>query len=321
MTGGRPVPADIAALVIDAPTQKFKPYEKFLIDQYLMNGGRIAFLVNKVNASLDNQQAQPALLDIDDMLESYGVRVNADLVRDVSCAYVTVNQRAGFMVIQNQIPFYYLPRASSFSNTSPIVRDLGSVVFYFASSLDTSLARTKGLTPTVLVRSSNKSGRQENYYILRPDVPVTADMFKESGIPLAVSVEGAFPSAFASKPIGIDSAVRGVVDTTKRLYSGRLSKIVVVGDGDFLQDQLSGGNKDNFLLATNMIDWLADDIGLAAIRSRETGTKPLDEVSESTKTWVKGINLVVPPLIVILVGVIRWRWRIASRKRLETRGM
>jgi hypothetical protein len=214
-----------------------------------------------------------------------------------------------------------LPRASEFNKTSPIVKDLGSVVFYFISSIDTSLARQKGYNATVLVQSSTKSGRMENYFVINPTIPVTQEMFKESGIPLAVTVEGAFASSFASKPIGVDDDVKAAIDTTKKIVTGPLNKIVVVGDGDFLQDQYSGGNKDNFLLASNLIDWLADDIGLAAIRARESSSKPLDEVGESTKSWIKGIDLGVPPLLVILIGVIRWRWRVGSRKRLESRGI
>ncbi len=321
LSKGKPIPSDVAVLMIVAPTQQFKSWEKFLIDQYLMKGGRIAFFLNKVSASLQSQMGQALNLNLDDMLESYGVRVNTDLVRDLSCAYVMVKQQAGFMIIQNQIPFYYLPRASDFEKSSPVVEDLSSVVFYFDSSIDTSLARSRGLTAHVLVRSSSKSGRQENFFMINPTAQVTSDMFKESGIPLVATVEGAFPSAFTNKPVGVDSSLRSTVDTTGRLFNGKLSKIVVVGDGDFLQDQYSGGNRDNFLLASNLVDWLADDIGLAAIRSRESGEKPLDEVSDSAKTVVKGIDLAIPPLLVILVGVVRWRWRISMRKRLETRGL
>jgi ABC-type uncharacterized transport system involved in gliding motility auxiliary subunit len=149
---------------------------------------------------------------------------------------------------------------------------------------------------------------------------MTPEMFKESGIPLAITVEGAFASAFGGKPIAIDSSLKSPIDTTNRIVAGKLSKIAVVGDGDFLQDQLSGGNKDNFFLASNLVDWLADDIGLASIRARDNESKPLDDVSEGTKNVVKGINLAFPPLLVVLVGVVRWRWRIAMRKRLETKG-
>ena len=173
----------------------------------------------------------------------------------------------------------------------------------------------------VLVRSSNKSGRQENYFMINPTMQVTKEMFKESGIPLTVTVEGAFASMFANKSVGVDTSLKASLDTTNRVRTGSVSKIVVIGDGDFFQDQLSGGNKDNFLLASNLVDWLADDIGLASIRARDSGSKPLDEVGEGTKGWVKGVNLAIPPLLVVFVGVVRWRWRVSMRKRLETRGL
>ena len=145
-------------------------------------------------------------------------------------------------------------------------------------------------------------------------------MFSESGIPLVVSVEGAFPSAFGNRPIGTDTSFKGTLDSANRLVTGKVSKIVVIGDGDFIQDQYSGGNRDNFFLASNLIDWLADDIGLAEIRTRESGNKPLSEVDEGTKVWIKGVNLIIPPFVVILIGIIRWRIRVALRKRLETKG-
>jgi len=321
LSSGRAVPSDIAALMIVAPDKPFKSWEKFLIDQYLMKGGRIGFFVNKVNATLQDQMGRPLSLELDDIMEAYGVRVNTDLVRDASCATVTVQQPFGSMMIQNLMPFYYLPKAIDFEKSSPIVKDLSSVVFYFASSIDTSIARTRGLTTQVLVRSTKHSGRQENFFYMNPTAQVSQDMFKESGIPMAVTVEGAFVSAFANKPIGIDSSVQSTLDTTNKQVSSRLSKIAVVGDGDFLQDQLSGGNRDNFLLATNIVDYLADDIGLASIRSRDSDVKPLDEVSEGTRTWVKGINLALPPLVILLVGVVRWRWRATLRKRLEARAL
>jgi gliding-associated putative ABC transporter substrate-binding component GldG len=319
LTGGKAIPADIATLMIIAPDKPFKSWEKFLIDQYLMKGGRIGFLINKVSATLQMQMGRPLNLNLDDLLESYGVRINSDLVRDASCAYVNVQQQAGFMIIQNQVPFYYLPQASDFDQTSPIVKDLRSVVFYFTSSIDTSIARTRGLSTHVLVKSSKRSGRQENTFLISAAMQMTPDMFKESGIPLCVTVEGAFPSAFGNKPVLADSTVRKTLDTTNKITVGKLSKIIVIGDGDFVQDQYSGGSRDNYLLASNLVDWLADDIGLASIRARDASSKPLEEISENAKGWVKGINLVLPPLIVILFGVIRWRWRIATRKRLQSK--
>lgn len=321
LAGGKAIPQDIAVLVIAAPNRKFASWEKYLIDQYLMKGGRAAFFLNAVDITLQGQMGRAIDLGLDDLLAAYGVRVNADLVRDRSCAYVTVSQQAGFMVIQNQIPFYYLPRASNFEDANPLVRGLNSVVLYFASSIDTSLARSKGLNARVLLRSSGESGRQENVFVVDPTQPVTREMFAEKGIPLVVTVEGSFVSPFASARVEIDSTVTLPIDTAGKVLASRsLAKIAVVGDGDFLQDQYSGGNPDNFLLAGNLVDWLADDIGLAQIRARNSGDRPLDEISDHSRDLLKGINLAVPPIAVILAGVIRWRWRVAVRKRMEARG-
>lgn len=319
LKGGRAIPPDLNVLMIVAPAQPFKDWEKYLIDQFIMHGGRAAFLLNKVNMNLQNQQGSAIDLAIDDLTQAYGVRVNTDLVRDERCAMVSVRQQSGFFVFQNQIPFPYLPMASEFDKTSPVVKDLGAVVFYFASSLDTNGARMKGLKTDVLVHSSKKAGRQENFFYVNAGQQMTPDMFKESNIPLAATVEGTFQSAFANRSVAPDTGVM-LPDQANKMTSGA-SKIAVVGDGDFLQDQYSGGNKDNIIFASNLIDYLADDIGLAAIRSRDTAPKPLDEVSDSTRSLVKGANLFLPPLFIIVVGIVRWRWRAAMRKRLESKGM
>jgi hypothetical protein len=158
--------------------------------------------------------------------------------------------------------------------------------------------------------------------MVNPTAEVTPDMFAESGIPLVATVEGSFVSAFGSRPVGADSSVRAVIDTTKKLIvSNRLTKIVVAGDGDFLQDQYSGGKSDNFVLASNLVDWLADDIGLSSIRARESGVKPLGEVSDNSRNLIKGLSLTLPPLLVILAGRLRWRWRAMARRRLELKGL
>jgi gliding-associated putative ABC transporter substrate-binding component GldG len=319
LTGGKAVPSDIAVLVVAGPNTEFKEWEKYLIDQYVMAGGKVAFFLNKVNISLQTDQGQGVNLNLDDMLEAYGARVNTDLIRDERCAMVNVRQQAGFFVIQNQVPFPYLPEASDFDKSSPIVKDLSSVIFYFVSSIDTSFAKTHGINADVLIRSSKKAGRQENFFMVNPGTQMTDDMFKESGIPMAVSLEGDFTSAYENKQVQLDSSVSSSIDLSKKLTKSPNSKIIVVGDGDFVQDQYSGGNKDNVIFANNAIDYLADDIGLASIRSRDTSPKPLDEVSAGTRSLVKGIDMILPPVLIILLGLFRWRWRVGMRKRLESR--
>jgi ABC-type uncharacterized transport system involved in gliding motility auxiliary subunit len=94
------------------------------------------------------------------------------------------------------------------------------------------------------------------------------------------------------------------------------TRIVVVGDGDFMQDQFLG-NKGNLLLFENIVDYLADDAGLITIRSKDVAEPPLEVVSDGTKKILKYGDLLVPPLLIIGYGLFRWRRRVAIKRSLE----
>ena len=300
------VPGDIDALLVIAPTKKFDDTSKYALDQFLMRGGKIAFLLNKMNANLNSQYryAQAVDFGLDDLLQQYGVRVNADLIRDAQCANITVSQMQGPFQFQSQVPFPYLPAASNFDRTNPIVKDLQAVVFYFVSSVDTTVAAQRGLSAEVMIRSSKKSGRQSGFVMLDPFQRATPAEFTESGIPMAVIVHGAFRSYFEGKQPA--AAATQSPDT----------RIIVVGDGDFMQDQFLG-NKGNLLLFENIVDYLADDAGLITIRSKDVAEPPLEVVSDGTKNLLKYGDLFVPPLFVIGYGLFRWRRRVAIKRSLE----
>jgi ABC-type uncharacterized transport system involved in gliding motility auxiliary subunit len=95
------------------------------------------------------------------------------------------------------------------------------------------------------------------------------------------------------------------------------TRIVILGDGDFARDQYMGGNRDNIALFANIVDYLVDDAGLITIRTRQESMKQLDPVSDGTRSIVKYANLIVPPLLVIGYGLLRWRIKRARRKTLE----
>ncbi len=311
-----PIPHDITALIIDAPKQKFTDTDKYLIDQYLMSGGKVAFFINQVEATLQQQMGQALTTGLEDMLEAYGVRINADLVRDARCANVTMQQQTGFMTFQSQVPYPYLVVGSEFNPNSIIVKNLNPVMFHFVSSIDTGFAHTKGIKLTVLLASSNKSGRMQGYFMIDPTQQFTADLFKEQFIPLAVTLEGSFKSLYADKQVALDSIGQQNISLSQKLNTSVPTKIAVVGDGDFIQDSYAG-TKDNLIFANNLVDWLADDVGLTSIRTKDVAVKPLDEVSDGTRTFVKSLNLAAPPLLIIIVGIVRWRLRVARRKRIE----
>jgi len=311
LAAGGTVPSDLAALLIIAPQKKFNDSSKYQIDQYLMRGGKIAFLLNKVNANLQSQYAQPMDVNLDDQLSQYGVRVNADLVRDAQCAYVTVvQQQAGFMM-QSQIPFPYMPMVSSFNKDNMIVKDLQNLVFYFVSSVDTSAAATKGLKAEVLVRSSARSGRQNGFLLIDPSHQYTPAELSESGIPLAAVVSGTFKSFYAGKQLP-----PGLVSSSSPLASSPETRIIVVGDGDFMRDDVAK-NPGNLTFFANIVDYLADDAGLITIRSKNVAMPPLDQISDGTKKTVKYGDLLLPPIAVIAYGLLRWRTRVTRKKAME----
>ena len=305
------IPADLAALLVIAPQKRFNDSSKYQIDQYLMRGGKIAFFLNKENATVQSQYAQPLDLNLDDQLAQYGTRINSDLIRDAQCASVSVVQQQAGFTMQSQIPFPYMPMASGFNKDNMIVKDLQNVVFYFASSLDTGLAASKGLRAQVLVRSSKRSGRQSGFIMIDAFHRYTPNELAESGIPMAVVVEGSFKSLYDGKQLPA-----GLVTSSSPMMSSPETRMIVVGDGDFMRDDLTR-NPGNLNFFANMVDYLADDAGLITIRSKNVAMPPLDQVSDGTKKMVKYGDLLLPPLAVIGYGLLRWRNRITRKRALE----
>jgi gliding-associated putative ABC transporter substrate-binding component GldG len=314
---GNPVPADVAALIVLAPGGPLPEAHKFQIDQFLMRGGKVAFLLNRVDANLQNRMGRPVELNMDDLLAAYGLRIQADLVRDLQCASVTIVQQQYGFNMQSQVPFPYLPLVNSFSKGNMMVKDLQNLVMFFVSSVDTAAVGVKGLRAEVLAMSSKQSGRQTGSFTFDPLQQYTREEFPERGIPLAVLVEGRFASLYAGRPAPADTSAGALPPATAPLTSSPETRIVLVGDGDFARDQYMGGSRDNLTFFANMVDYLVDDAGLITIRSKDATMPPLDQVSDGTKKLVKYANLAFPPLLVLAYGAIRWRMRKARKKALE----
>lgn len=310
-----PVPADVAALIVAAPAARFPEDAKFQLDQYLMRGGRVAFLLNKTDASLQAQFSRPLDLNLDDLLASYGTKINGDIVRDVQCASVNLMQQQYGFAIQSQLPYPYLPIASDFSKGNMMVKNLQGVVLFFASSIDTVGTAAKGLQGEILMRTSKQSGRHTGMLAIDPLQRYTPEEFSEAGIPLAAVVSGSFTSAFAGKTVPSDTAAGASPPATSVQTTSPPTRIVVMGDGDFVRDQFS--NRDNLNFFANLVDYLVDDAGLITIRSKEASNPPLDPVADGTKKLVKYANLGLPPLLVIGYGLARWRMRKARKRILE----
>ncbi|MDX1671269.1 MAG: Gldg family protein [Balneolaceae bacterium] len=306
------VPPEVEVLMVIAPSEELALNELTAIDQYLMAGGKVIFAINRVQADLQRGFATPQETGIEDLLAGYNIPVNPNLIRDASASSIQIQQRQGGFTFVNQVQYPYLPMVTNFG-AHPVSEGLETVVFQFVSSLDTADVDSVQ-SVRLLAMSSDQAGISSGRFNLDPMQDWSEEDFPESSIPLGAVVEGRFRSAFAG------------VDTVEvALEKSQETAIIVFGDGDFVINgtgqQRQRQPEDNINLMVNSVDWLADDTGLMSLRTKGVTNRPLMNVSDGTKAFLKYLNLLFPILMVVGYGLLRYRRRIARRRRWMEEGV
>ncbi|MFA5405681.1 MAG: GldG family protein [Ignavibacteria bacterium] len=321
---GNPVPADIDVLIVMGPKSDFPEAHKFMIDQFIMRGGNIAWLINKV---VPNFQQQIVLGDVvktnlDDMLSNYGVVINNDLIRDLQCSAVQVQSQIGIPI---SINYPYFPVVTNIDRENSAFKNIQSVILSFVSSLDITQATAKNVAVKPLLTTSDKSGKAEGFFLLNLEqyqnlTKKAADtLFGNKGFVVGAIYTGKFSSFYAGKEIPKDTAQDANPFSGQKLdFSSKESKQIVIGDGDFANEE-QRPPKDNLVFFVNMVDYLADDVGLSEIRGKDSSEAPIEETSDATKKFIKYFNLIVPPGIVLLVGFFIWNKRKLRKKNLQSK--
>jgi len=306
------VPADVEVLLIVGPKRKLSEHALRAVDQYLMAGGHVIFALNRMQANVQRGNATEQSTGIDELLKAYHLPVNADLVRDVNATPIQVQQRQGGFNIINQVRYPYIPQIQHFGD-DPISKGLETAVFQFVSSLDTTQVDTAQHL-SVLATSSDQAGIAKGYFNLNPMQDWNQGHFNRSNIPVAAALEGVFPSAFAET-----DSVEVALQRSKK------TAIVVFGDADFVVNgegqQQQGLPGDNISLMVNSVDWLADDTGLIALRTKGVSSRPLLNLEEGTKTAIKYFNVFFPIAMVVGYGFYRYQRRKARRRRWMEEGV
>lgn len=310
------------AIIIAKPDTAFSEKDKFMIDQFIMYGGRVLWLVEPVFCNMDSLRyapstlAIPMSLNLEDMLFKYGARVNTDLLQDARCA--AIPGPSGYVGNQLQWalqPWIYFPIVVPESD-HPIVRNLNGIKLEFACSIDT--VGGPGIKKTVLLRTSDKSRALRTPTQVSLDAMVEEpkpEQFNRPHMPVAVLLEGEFESVFKNRLTTLIKQDRDI----KFKADGRKSKMIVISDGDMIRNHINPdgtylptgfdkytsqqfGNK-KFLL--NAINYLCDDENLTAIRSRALEIRLLDrKKAESERTKWQIINVGIPILLIILFGIL-----------------
>lgn len=327
-----PIPNDVKTLIVFSP--KAPPQQnqqmglqqpqqpslvpdnlKFAVDQYIMGGGKVIFLMNKVNVTSQQsfQIAQTAPSGLEDMLESYGLKINNTILMDKECAFVSVPVQQGPIQMYTQIPFPYYPKILNINKDIPSFGGVGQVFLGFTSDIDLSVAGSKGLKVSPLLTTSPKTGLYQEFAMVQASGKMFSDtMFKFSNLNVGAIFEGKFNSFYTGKQIPIDTVQGSMPPSGQVLGQSPETKIILLGNGDFPTDEFRGPD-ENLLFFANLIDYMADDAGLSMIRMKDANPKPLNSIEDSTKALVKYGMLAGPPVLVLIYGLLRWRKKKAAK--------
>ncbi len=322
------------AIIIPRPTTTFSEQDKYIIDQFIMHGGRAVWLIDPMQMDMDSLQltentlAVPLRVNLDDQLFTYGVRLNRNLLLDRTCAPIQVVTGPPGNERNELLPFYFHPVIIP-TISHPVVANIDPLFTEFVSSIDTIAAA--GVTKKIILTTSPYTK------ILKSPVRVSLNIVSinpdfgnatRPNEPIAVLLEGEFPSNFTNRlpPEFYDD--KSLSFSEKSTFT----RMLVVADGDIVRNGVSPdgtkfrelgfdpivrrkiyGNKE-FLI--NAMNYLLGDDRLINVRSRTVILRKLnDERITAQRTLWQGINIALPVLLTVILGILQY----FVRKSIYTR--
>lgn len=312
-------------IIIAKPTQPFSEKDKFVIDQFVMYGGKVVWLIDPVFASMDSLQnaditmAIPQNVNLDDQLFTYGVRLNTNLILDIQSAPIpVVTGRVGNQPKTQLFPWFFFPLLTQ-ANTHPIVNNLNAVKGEFVSTIDTiarpNIHKTGLLKSSIYTKVSNTPTRISLGMLrVEPD----QSQFTDGNQVAAVLLEGKFQSVFKNR-INPQIATSNEINFKEE---SDFNKMVVVADGDIAKNYVNVktsqyyqlgydrftnqqfGN-DDFML--NVVNYLCDDTGIMGVRSKKLTIRLMDKtvLKKDKFTW-QLINTVLPIGLILIFGIAHY---------------
>jgi gliding-associated putative ABC transporter substrate-binding component GldG len=328
ISGGKKIPDDIAALVVATP-KTLSDRDLFEIDQYLMSGKNIIFMVNTVELNQQGgMRGTPINSPVKKLIEHYGVKIGRELVLDQLNANASF--KSGMYNILVPYPFWVRTIRKNVEGYHPTINNLESMVFPWTSPLTIDKEKTKNNQVSILARSTNYSWTEGGMFDLSPRENFIPAEDQMSSHVLACAVTGKFKSFFEGKEIPTPEKQE---DQEKELGGNKIgepisdrsiktsspdTKIIVIGNSNFVSDNFASQFEGNIAFFQNAIDWFTIGDYLIDIRSRETGDRPLKIVSDNTKVAVRYINTFAVPILVAFFGLFQFYLR-RRKKRLEAR--
>ena len=312
------------AIIIAKPTKPFSEKDKFIIDQYVMHGGKVLWLIDPVSATMDSLQTSESTIgnaldiNLDDMFFKYGLRLNKNLLLDLNSAKIAL--RTGQIGGQAQIEYfnwYYFPLLNAGSDNS-IVKNINPIKADFVSSIDPVISDSDVQKIPLLKTSNYTNISAAPAYITLGMLRQVPDqrMFSQKSQNVAYLLKGEFESLYSNRMTSeiVESKEIGFKTSSKP------TSMIVVADGDLIRNQfhipkgyplplgfdqytqITYGNKD---FIENAVSYLVDGEGLIEVRNRELKIRLLDanKVNKDALVW-QIVNVLLPSVVVIIFGFV-----------------
>ena len=321
-------------LVIPKPLETFSDKDLYVIDQFVMYGGKILWLVDALDADLDSLQGKEQTFatrlptNLEEMFFNYGVRINPDLLMDYRCRGIPMMGNDNRMQL---VPWYYFPTLVPNSD-HPIVRNLDVLKTDFISSIDlidNNIKKTVLLTTSDHVHIKNAP---VNVQLADARIPVNEQLFNRSNLPVAVLLEGSFQSLFRNR---LATAFMELSEIGYKSECEKPTQMIVVSDGDIIRNGVQSSEQGlyplplgydkytdvmfaNKTFILNAINFLAGDEAMIDARPRNIAIRRLDVAKvKSQRGYYQFANIVYPVVLVLLLAAVVLCTRVLRYRRKQ----
>ena len=324
---GEPIDQTITTLVVAGPKQTLTEREKYEIDQFIMRGGKVIFLIDPITMQPQTLQGTPLTTGLNDLIEHYGIKLGNNLVADLGVRHHdSVRLQQGFVTVVQPYPYFVKIIKPNFSKEHAVTNQLEILTLPWTSSLE--VLTKEGVKATPLAKTSEFGQSSQGFYNLMPGTPIPQTDLQV--YTAAAALEGKFKSFYADKEIptvasaadtegedgnGASTPAQDVEERTTITESAE-TQIIVLGTAQFLT-QINRNSVEFFL---NCIDWLTLGETLIGIRSHTITDRPLKDASGFEKNFIKIMCTIGIPLLVVIFGLIRYLLKRRIKRLVGTYG-
>lgn len=299
------IAADVEVLIMAGIEDSLSKEQLFNLDQYLMKNGNLVLLQNRVTTDMRTQQANLINSNLFQLLNHYGIHIKENIIADANCGQVNVQQQRGIFRMMTPVNYPFFPIIHNFNKENLIVKNIDQMQLVYASEIDTT--NIGGFSFEPLLSSSNNSGA-----VTKPQLDIGVQKYMDKDLKtmfidppkiLGGIFSGSISSYFANNPEYNDATP-----------TSKSTQIILVTDSDFVKEGIGANVENNLNFVLNSVDYLAAEETLIEIRSRQTEYKPLKEISSGMKKVVRWLNILLPSILLIIIGLIRYQKEMNKRK-------